>query len=104
MPSVPAQRGTSRGERGEGIAATARGYPRGVGFTPMPLRSYGVLKATILDRRLATDRTDHYMLQCGVGTTRYTVAINAHSDAPPGDVEYAVFRATGHPLAKRLDA
>ena len=53
----------------------------------MPLRSYGVLKATILDRRLATDRTDHYQLLCGVGTTRWRVAINAHSDVPPSDVD-----------------
>ena len=60
----------------------------------MPLRSYGVLKATILDRRLATDRTDHYQLFCGVGTTRWRVAINAHSDAPPSDVMYAAFRTT----------
>ena len=58
----------------------------------MPLRSYGVLKATILDRRLATDRTDHYQLLCGVGTTRWRVAINSHSDVPPSDVMYAAFR------------
>ena len=60
----------------------------------MPLRSYGVLKATILDRRLATNRTDHYQLFCGVGTTRWRVAINAHSDVPPSDVMYAAFRTT----------
>ena len=60
----------------------------------MPLRSYGVLKATILGRRLATDRTDHYQLFCGVGTTRWRVAINAHSDVPPSDVMYAAFRTT----------
>ena len=60
----------------------------------MPLRSYGVLKATILDRRLATDRTDHYQLLCGVGTTRWRVSINAHSDVPPSDVMYAALRTT----------
>ena len=60
----------------------------------MPLSSYGVLKATILDRRHATDRSDHYQLFCGVGTTRWRVAINAHSDEPPSDVMYAAFRTT----------
>jgi uncharacterized protein YukJ len=60
----------------------------------VPLRSYGVLKATILDRRLATERTDHYQLLCGVGTTRWRVAINAHSDVPPSDVMYAALRTT----------
>jgi uncharacterized protein YukJ len=56
----------------------------------MPLHGYGVLKAKILDRRLATERTDHYQLLCGVGTTRWRASINAHSDVPPSDVEYAV--------------
>jgi uncharacterized protein YukJ len=69
----------------------------------VPLRSYGVLKATILDRRLATDRTDHYQLLCGVGATRWRVAINAHSDVPPSEVMYAAFRTTPSPLAKLND-
>ena len=44
----------------------------------MPLRSYGVLKATIESRRLATDRSDHYV-SAGRGGG-WQVAINAHSD------------------------
>ena len=63
----------------------------------MPLRSYGVLKATILDRRLATARTDHYQLLCGVGTTRWRVSINAHSDVPPSDVSTPAAFATTPP-------
>ena len=34
----------------------------------MPLRSYGVLKATITARRHATNRSDHYVLTCQAGT------------------------------------
>ena len=68
----------------------------------MPLRSYGVLKATSLARRHATTRSDHYFLTCQAGTTRWEVSINAHSDEPPSDVEFAVFRAGNHPLAQRL--
>ena len=68
----------------------------------MPLRSYGVLKATIIARRHATTRSDHYCLACQAGTTRWEVSINAHSDVPPSDVEFAVFRAGHHPLAQRL--
>lgn len=69
----------------------------------MPLQSYGVLKATILDRRLANYRTDHYQLLCGVGTTRWRVSINAHSDEPPSDVEYAALRIPAQRFAKLND-
>ena len=64
----------------------------------MPLESYGVLKATILDRRLATDRSAHYQLLCGVGTTRWRVAINAHSDDPPSEVAHATIPAFARPF------
>ena len=53
----------------------------------MPLHSYGVLKATIERRRHATSRSDHYVLTCSGG---WEVSINAHSDVPPSNVEYAV--------------
>jgi len=65
----------------------------------MPLRSYGVLKATIERPRRATTRSDHYVLTCSGG---WEVSINAHSDVPPSDVEFAAFKATGHPLATKL--
>ena len=68
----------------------------------MPLRSYGLLKATILDRVRATDRTDHYQLVCGAGADRWRAAINAHSDEPPGDVEYAVVQPFSHAMLARL--
>ncbi len=65
----------------------------------MPLHSYGVLKATILDRVRATDRTDHYQLFC---SDRWRAAINAHSDEPPGDVEYAVLQPFSHAMLAHL--
>jgi len=65
----------------------------------VPLRSYGVLKATIERRTRATTRSDHYTLACSSG---WEVSINAHSDVPPSDVAFAAFKATNHPLAKRL--
>ena len=69
----------------------------------MPLESYGVLKATILDRRLATDRSAHYQLLCGVGTTRWRVAINSRSDVAPSEVAYAALNATNQPLIAGLE-
>ena len=68
----------------------------------MSLRSYGLLKATILDRALATTRSDHYMLLCRAGNDRWRAAINAHSDEPPGEVEYAVVKPFTNPLRTHL--
>ena len=70
----------------------------------MPLESYGVLKATILDRRLATSRDAHYHVLCGVGTTRWRVAINAQSDNAPAEVAHATITHFAHPILARLDA
>jgi uncharacterized protein YukJ len=67
------------------------------------LHAYGVLKATILDRRLATARDAHYHLLCGVGTTRWRVAINSWSDVAPSEVAQAVIEAFEHPILARLD-
>jgi uncharacterized protein YukJ len=53
----------------------------------MPLRAYGVLTAKIERRTRASARTDHYVLRCAGG---WEVSINAHSDVPPSNVEYAV--------------
>src|SRR4051794_26849659 len=53
----------------------------------MPLRAYGVFTGMIERRTRATSRTDHYLLRCSGG---FEVSINAHSDVPPSDVEYAV--------------
>jgi uncharacterized protein YukJ len=53
----------------------------------VPLHTYGVLTATIERRTRATTRSDHYLLHC---TDGWEVSINAHSDVPPSDVEYAV--------------
>jgi uncharacterized protein YukJ len=89
------------------IAATALIYPSGLGFRlgsgAVPLESYGVLKATIFDRRLATERSAHYQLLCGVGTTRYRVAINAQSDLSPSEIAHATIAPFAHPILERLE-
>jgi uncharacterized protein YukJ len=69
----------------------------------MPLESYGVLKATILDRRPATERSAHYQLLCGVGTTRWRVAINARSDLAPSEIAHATIGPFAHPIVERLE-
>src|SRR3954471_20141697 len=70
----------------------------------MPLQAYGVLKATILDRRVATAREAHYHLLCGVGTARWRVAINAWSDVAPSEVAHAVITGFEHPIVERLES
>src|SRR4029079_15876653 len=66
------------------------------------LQSYGVLKATILDRRHATAREAHYHVLCGIGTTRRRVAINSWSDVAPSEVAQAVIEDFEHPILARL--
>lgn len=68
----------------------------------MALQSYGVLKATILDRRHATAREAHYHVLCGIGTTRWRVAINSWSDVAPSEVAQAVIEDFEHPILARL--
>ena len=66
----------------------------------MPLARYGVLKATILDRRLATTADAHYHLLAGVGTVSWRVAINSWSDLAPSEVaQKERFRRTEGALA-----
>jgi hypothetical protein len=72
----------------------------------MPLRFYGVFTGKITSRRRASTRDDHYFLNCGA----WEVAINAHSDVAPSQVEYAVVEtdpmllaAGWTPLGRGLD-
>jgi uncharacterized protein YukJ len=69
----------------------------------MPLKDYGVLRATLVQRLQATDKTGHYQLLCDVGGANWRVAINARSALPPSDVAYAVLSPFAHPLLDRLD-
>src|ERR1700754_2131875 len=70
----------------------------------MPLESYGVLKARILDRRVATARDAHYHVLCGAGTTRWRVAINSRSDIAPSEVAQAVLTGFEHPILEQVEA
>jgi uncharacterized protein YukJ len=70
----------------------------------VPLESYGVLKARILDRRVADRRDPHYHVLCGVGTARWRVAINARSDIAPSEVEQAVITGFAHPILDTVEA
>jgi uncharacterized protein YukJ len=69
----------------------------------VPLESYGVLKATILDRRHANERSPHYQVLCGVGTTRWRVAVNARSDLAPSDIEHATIVSFSRPFLTKLE-
>jgi uncharacterized protein YukJ len=90
------------------IAATALHYPPQPEFRlvcgAVPLESYGVLKAKILDRRHATERSAHYQLLCGVGTTRWRVAVNARSDLAPSEIEHATIVSFSRPFLTKLEA
>jgi uncharacterized protein YukJ len=70
----------------------------------MPLSHYGVLKAPLADRLLATGQSGHYHLLCGAGSQRSRVAVNARSAVAPSEVAYAIVSPFANPLADRLSA
>src|SRR4051812_8443899 len=70
----------------------------------MPLKDYGVLKAPMLDRQVATSGSPHYQLLCGLGDQRWRIAINARSKQAPSEVAYAVISPFSHPMMDRVSA
>jgi uncharacterized protein YukJ len=70
----------------------------------MPLKAYGVLKATVAERRQATRQSPHYELLCEAGGERWRIAINARSQLPPSEVAYAIVTPFAHPTLADLSA
>lgn len=69
----------------------------------MPLKSYGVLVATALDRRRegSTD-TPHYQIHVREPGTDYRIAINVLSQLPPSELLYRLDDAFAHPILATL--
>jgi uncharacterized protein YukJ len=73
----------------------------------MPLRSYGVLTARVVDRRREDDDDDspHFQIQLADdGGTRYRAAVNVKSQESPSELLYLVVEDFRHPVADLLPA
>jgi uncharacterized protein YukJ len=68
----------------------------------MPLKTYGVLKGTVINRVLGTGRNPHYQVHVVDDTTDYRIAVNVQSALSPSDVEYLVDSHFEHPFLAQL--
>jgi uncharacterized protein YukJ len=67
----------------------------------MPLKSYGVLKGTVIDRRFASGANPHYQIHIVDDTIDYRIAVNVQSQ-DGSQVEYVVKSHFAHPLLQDL--
>lgn len=67
----------------------------------MTLKSYGVLKGSAIDRRLASGSNPHYQIHVVDDTTDFRVAVNVQSE-DGSQVEYVVESHFEHPLLEQL--
>ena len=64
----------------------------------MPIDGYGVLKGTVVDRRIETTDTPHYQIQLKAGETDFRVAVNIRSQTSPPDLLYLAVDDFKHPV------
>lgn len=68
----------------------------------MPLKNYGVLMGTAVDRRLASGANAHYQVKIVDDEHQWRIAINVQS-GDGSEVEYATISDFRHPITARLE-
>jgi len=65
----------------------------------MPLRSYGVLRGTVIDHRLASGANAHFQLHVvDDDATHYRIAVNVESKLEPSELQFVIDSAFAHPI------
>ncbi|MDO8183999.1 DUF2278 family protein [Conexibacter sp. JD483] len=70
----------------------------------MPLKRYGVLRGSAVDRRLASGSNGHYQVHVVDETSDWRVAVNVESALAPSELRYVVVSDFAHPLLNDLAA
>lgn len=70
----------------------------------MPLKRYGVLRGSAVDRRLASGSNGHYQVHVVDETTDWRIAVNVASALAPSELRYVVVSEFAHPLLDDLAA
>ncbi|MEX5257616.1 DUF2278 family protein [Kocuria arenosa] len=70
----------------------------------MPLKNYGVLKGSAINRALGSGRNPHYQIHVVDDDTDYRIAVNVRSALSPSEVEYLVDPRFTHPVLPHLEA
>lgn len=70
----------------------------------MPLKQYGVLKGSAVERKLGSGPSPHYQVRIVAEGVHHRIAVNVKSKLPPSDLQYIVDEHFQHPLAQDLEA
>ena len=71
----------------------------------MPLKTYGVLRGTVVDHRLASVANKHFQLHVtDAEGTSFRIAVNVESDLAPSELEYVIDSAFAHPILPEVAA
>ncbi len=68
----------------------------------MPLRSYGVLKGHVINKKRGSGRSPHFQIHVIDDTTDYRISINVKSKLSPSELLYFVDEQFKHPLTEEL--
>lgn len=68
----------------------------------MPLKSYGVLRGSAIDRRLGSGSNGHYQVHVVDDTTHWRIAVNVESALAPSELRYVVVSQFDHVLLDDL--
>lgn len=68
----------------------------------MPLKRYGVLRGSAVDRRLASGSNGHYQVHVVDDATDYRIAVNVESALEPSELRYVVVSDFAHALLDDL--
>ncbi|WP_077730061.1 MULTISPECIES: DUF2278 family protein [unclassified Methylocaldum] len=69
----------------------------------MPLKNYGVLRATPVDRHLGTGDNPHYQILAVDDQDRYRLAVNVKSKLWPSELSYLIVPHFRHPITESLE-
>ncbi len=67
----------------------------------MPIKQYGVIKGSVVDRRLGSGTNPHYQVRLVDDSNDYRIAVNVQS-TDKSEVEYAIVSHFEHPLLEGL--
>jgi uncharacterized protein YukJ len=70
----------------------------------MPLKSYGVLRGSAIDRQLGSGSNGHYQVHVVDDTTHWRIAVNVQSALAPSELRYVVVTQFSHVLLDELAA
>jgi len=70
----------------------------------VPLKRYGVLRGSAVDRRLASGSNGHYQVHVVDDASDWRIAVNVASALAPSELRYVVVSDFAHPLLDELRA